>query len=941
MKSSKVFVSYSHDSPEHDDRVLALSDRLRKEGVDCTLDQYEESPPEGWPKWMDRQIETSDFVLVICTETYCRRAMGTEEKGKGLGAKWESTLAYQHIYDAGSENTRFIPVVFRPQDVEHIPNPLRGATHYCLDGEEGYERLYRRITYQPETPRKDVGKLRRLPPRPRKEAFLRAEVAQPSAVSLAKLPSTSPDLFGREKELAMLDKAWESPKANIVSLVAWGGVGKTALVNVWLNRMQEDDYRGAERVLGWSFYSQGAAEGRQVSADPFVAWALEWFGDPDPRVGSPWDKGERLARLANQQRTLLVLDGLEPLQNPPGTEGGKLKDRALQTLLRELVRRNLGLCIITTRLEVDDLKEFEGASMKTVDLEDLSPDAGVQLLSSLGVKGTRDELQQASEEFGGHALALTLLGRYLAVVHKGDIRQRDKVGKLTDEKKQGAHARRVMESYERWFAGRPELDILHIMGLFDRPAERGAVDAVRARPLVEGLTSNLANLSEKEWQYAVNSLREARLLAPEDPDSPGALDAHPLVREHFGERLKESNPPAWREAHSRLYEHYKSATKEYPDTLEEMAPLYAAVAHGCQAGRHQEALGEVFWQRIDRGAEAFASKKLGAFGADLAAVSSFFEVPWTEPARALTGQTQAGVLQRAGFCLRAVGRLGEAAEPMRASLDAAIALKHWRGASAAAESLSELCLIMGDVPGALQYGKQDVELADRAGASFERITSRTTLADVLLNLGCYGQAAALFREAEEMQKGRQPWYPMLYALQGYRYCDLLLEEGKWQEVLDRSARTLQWAEGSGVSLLSIGLGQLAVGRGQLLAFDREGKGDLGEAKSSLDRSVEGLRQAGTQHHLPRGLLARAELHRVQKEVGLARHDLDEAMTIATRCGMRLHEADGHLGYARLHLATGDKEKALESLAKAKSMVTETGYHRRDKEVEELEKQLGG
>jgi hypothetical protein len=68
-----VFISYSHDSPAHRDSILALSDRLRAEGVDCRIAQYEESPPEGWPQWCDRQVEKSDFVLVVCTEIYLRR----------------------------------------------------------------------------------------------------------------------------------------------------------------------------------------------------------------------------------------------------------------------------------------------------------------------------------------------------------------------------------------------------------------------------------------------------------------------------------------------------------------------------------------------------------------------------------------------------------------------------------------------------------------------------------------------------------------------------------------------------------------------------------------------------------------------------------------------------------------------------------------------------
>ena len=76
MRNPTVFISYSHDSPEHADRVLALSDRLIADGIDCTLDQYETTPPEGWPRWMDRHIRQADFVLMICTDTYCRGRIG-------------------------------------------------------------------------------------------------------------------------------------------------------------------------------------------------------------------------------------------------------------------------------------------------------------------------------------------------------------------------------------------------------------------------------------------------------------------------------------------------------------------------------------------------------------------------------------------------------------------------------------------------------------------------------------------------------------------------------------------------------------------------------------------------------------------------------------------------------------------------------------------------
>jgi hypothetical protein len=85
----KVFLSYSHDSPEHMDRVLELCDRLRAGGVDAWLDQYETAPEEGWPRWCARRVAEADFVLVVCTEVYERRFRGAEAPGTGLGVSWE------------------------------------------------------------------------------------------------------------------------------------------------------------------------------------------------------------------------------------------------------------------------------------------------------------------------------------------------------------------------------------------------------------------------------------------------------------------------------------------------------------------------------------------------------------------------------------------------------------------------------------------------------------------------------------------------------------------------------------------------------------------------------------------------------------------------------------------------------------------------------------
>src|SRR6516162_9046543 len=313
----------------------------------------------------------------------------------------------------------------------------------------------------------------------------------PKKVSIARLPITGSDVFGREEDIALLDRAWANQDVNLVTIVAWAGVGKSTLVNHWLRRMATDRYRSAELIFGWSFYRQGSS-GSTSSADEFLDATLSWFGDPDPRLGTAWEKGERLAKLVGHRRTLLVLDGLEPLQNPPGPQEGRLREPAIQALLRELAAFNKGLCVITSRTPVTDIADHERTSALRRDLEQLSSDAGAQLLRALGVKGDVAELRSASDEFRGHCLALTLLGSYLADAYHGDISFRRGVSeRLAHDVRQGVHARKVMESYETWFGEGPELAILRMLGLFDRPADEQAFGALLKSPAIPGLTESL------------------------------------------------------------------------------------------------------------------------------------------------------------------------------------------------------------------------------------------------------------------------------------------------------------------------------------------------------------------------------------------------------------------------------------------------------------------
>ena len=215
-----------------------------------------------------------------------------------------------------------------------------------------------------------------------------------------------------------------------------------------------------------------------------------------------------------------------------------------------------------------------------------------------------------------------------------------------------------MESYQTWLGEGPELSILRMLGLFDRPADEKVLGALLKCPAIPGLTESLTDLSPTEWRTRLARLRRARLLAGEDPHNPGHLDTHPLVREYFGEQLRTQRTGAWRECNERLYNYYQTLAPPLPDSFREMEPLFLATICGCNAGLFRDALHKLYIRRIQRGNASFAANILGARGALLSVLAHFFEHGrWGYPVdlggegQSLTAEDQLFVLTQAGLYL--------------------------------------------------------------------------------------------------------------------------------------------------------------------------------------------------------------------------------------------------------------------------------------------------
>ena len=91
MNTAKVFISYSHDSDEHRDKVRGLHASLCRDGCDAQLNVFKDTD-EDWPLWMSRQVQEAYFALCVATEICERRFRDKELPDVGLGVGWEAGL---------------------------------------------------------------------------------------------------------------------------------------------------------------------------------------------------------------------------------------------------------------------------------------------------------------------------------------------------------------------------------------------------------------------------------------------------------------------------------------------------------------------------------------------------------------------------------------------------------------------------------------------------------------------------------------------------------------------------------------------------------------------------------------------------------------------------------------------------------------------------------
>ena len=743
-------------------------------------------------------------------------------------------------------------------------------------------------------------------------------------ISVSSLPNTGLKLFGRSAELDAIDRAWHEQEINCLEIVAFGGVGKSSLVNSWLSRLAKQDYFGAKRVYAWSFYWQGTDTDVISSGDLFIEQALEWFGDQNPERGTPWAKANRLANLIRESRTLLILDGLEPLQYSSGPKLSEIESPGVSLLLRELAANNKGLCIITSRLPATEFTSFTDGRVQSLHLERLDTEDGVQLLKSTGVSGDEKDMQFAVEAYSGHPLCLSLLAGYLNVVHEGKAANYTDLGSLVNIQPFDAHANSIVQAYLCWFDSSLEASLLNLLGLFDRGITLEDVKALVASESVSGLTEELSDLSHIEWSYAIKKLEDANLISTSKSDGKTMIDCHPLIRDFLNAHLRRENLEVWKQGNKVVFNFLQQSAIEDPKSMVQMEPLFRAVIHGTRAGLFEESF-QLYFERIKQ--KQFSIFTEGSHHADQSCIRVFFRRPWVEPIAELPESACFYLLSCAAANLIYLGQINAAIEPSILSIQGFQKNENWFEAAVTSGPLISMLIAAGRLRDAREEWNNVQESVKAAGNELLRSVSNSIGAYLSFLEGDLGEAARLFEEAEEVLNKGEPDCELACPTISSYYCKYLLDTGETEKALERALLTLEWRKAKAW--------QVAVDTSSLYATDLLilgliylKLGDLKNAAHYLNKQVEIFKAASEWLYLPSGLIGRARLHIANQDYALAEQDLNEALSIAGNTGALLSTWEANIVFAELAQKSGELELGQSYFQRA--MVVEGmesyGYH---------------
>lgn len=450
-----------------------------------------------------------------------------------------------------------------------------------------------------------------------------SDIPQPPEVYIAH-PYTllqTHTLIGRQEELKLLTD-WITGKAlkfdgqkaavnsvRIMSVVAVGGMGKSALTWKWFNDVAPREMKSLDGRTWWSFYESDA------TFENFVVRALAYVTgksiDEIQKIPAPERETQLLVAL-DREPFLFVLDGLERIliayarmdaSRLDDSEVGKEKnlrktaDPRVGSFLKKLAQVKQSRILISSRLYPVELETAGGDPVPgtfKVKIEGLTDEDAVELWRAFGVSGSRDELLPVFNTFRKHPLLIQALAGEVKRYRKapGDFEEWRKANpkfdpsKFAKTKEAMAH---VLEFALRGLANNGQR-ALQTIAAFRMPTSYDTLAAVSVGE--NGVCSN-----EAELDVILNELEDRGLVGWDKRAN--RYDLHPIVRGVVWSSLGDDTRVV---VYASLHAHFEGLPQidNYLkiDSLEDLTPAIELYNTLIGLGRYDDAC-DLFEQRLN------------------------------------------------------------------------------------------------------------------------------------------------------------------------------------------------------------------------------------------------------------------------------------------------------------------------------------------------------
>ncbi len=680
----------------------------------------------------------------------------------------------------------------------------------------------------------------------------------------------------------------------VVSVVAAGGAGKTALVHQALHEATLSDRAG---VFVWSFYED-------PHTDAFLRAAYVYFtGEKDTPAGGMLERLQ--LALSGDAPHVLILDGLERVQSEGGPRRrGELEDLQLKRLVRALAGGvGSARALVTSRFPLVDLWEWTGVGHRAIVLDDLELPVALEVLRAWGVKGDDANLARLIEPLnvGGvyHALSVAVLGSYIGNFAEGDPSRAPEFS-LEDAGESDPKARRlhrILEQYAKALTA-AERDLLARLSLFPRGVKVELLGwIVQSGGEVAGA---LVGFADRQLTKHLEKLKALGLVFRYETDGQVIYSAHPFLREFF-RNLLGTKPEAIHESvRAKLAPNLEARPKTGPSDPAILDQYELLIEQTLRAGRVQEAF-DLYWYGL--GSHEHLAWVLGENSRGLRVLERFVPRDSFSLIEPYLSQRNLGVfVNELGLFALDLGNLALAREAFAYCRRLYADASDQTNESIDAQYLASVEMDAGQFLKALDDSESAVSLAMEGKDTTEITNALSFRAAVEFALGDITGAAVDFQRATKLE-GKP-----LDGLDGAQEAERTFLRGDRFGALSRTKANRKFAARYNYNDDLCRCNALLA---RLLLPD-----DPAEAAQRLQDARAFANCSGVVEFQLRCFHAACELYRHLGDYPQAITEAEGGILLADTCGFGKYSIDLRLALAETYLAAGDARKALQNARNA-------------------------